>query len=71
MKLIFAIIGFALVLVILAAAILYILNEKGILKGPLSEWITKVKNNILGIKNDTEEMIDQMKGTPEPVNQNP
>ncbi len=63
MKLILAIIGLALVLVIIAGAVLYILNEKGILKGPLSDWITKVKNSILGIKDDTEEMIDQMKNS--------
>ena len=61
MKLILAIIGLAVVLVVLTAAVLYFLATKEIIKGPLADWITNVMHKIFGIKDDTEELIDQMK----------
>lgn len=67
MKLIFRIIGIVVVVVVLLAALLYFLNEKGVLKGPISDWITNVKNGILGIKDDTEDMIHQMSNSDHPV----
>lgn len=67
MKLIFRIIGIVVVIVVLLAALLYFLNEKGVLKGPISDWITNVKNGILGIKDDTEDMIHQMSNSEHPV----
>jgi hypothetical protein len=67
MKLIFRIIGLVVVLAVLAAALLYFLNEKNILKGPVSDWINNVKENIFNIKDDTEEMINQMKDSDDPI----
>ena len=67
MKLVFRIIGIVVVVVVLLAALLYFLNEKGVLKGPISEWITNVKNGILGISDDTKNMIDQMSNSDHPV----
>ena len=38
MKHVYRIIGIVVVIVVLLAALLYFLNEKGILKGPISDW---------------------------------
>jgi hypothetical protein len=60
MKLILAIIGLAVVLVVLVAAVLYFLSIKEIIKGPLADWITNVMHKIFGIKDDTEKLWDEM-----------
>ncbi len=67
MKTIFRIIGFAVVLVVLLGAALYYLNEKEILKGPISEWITNVKNDFISIFDHTKDMVDHMEQTDAPV----
>lgn len=67
MKLVYRIIGFAVVLIVLVAALLYFLNEKGVLKGPVHEWINSVKENVFNIKDDTENMIHQMKDSDDPL----
>lgn len=68
MKWILRIIGFAVVLVVLVAALLYFLNEKEILKGPISEWITNVKTDIISIFDHTKTMVDDMGDSEHPVN---
>lgn len=68
MKWILRIIGFAVVLVVLVAALLYFLNEKEILKGPISEWITNVKTDIISIFDHTKAMVDDMGDSEHPVN---
>ena len=68
MKWILRIIGFAVVLVVLVAALLYFLNEKEILKGPISEWITNVKTDIISIFDHTKTMVDDMSDSEHPVN---
>ncbi len=60
MKLILAIIGLAVVLVVLVAAVLYFLSVKEIIKGPLADWITNVMHKIFGIKDDTEKLWEEM-----------
>ena len=40
MKHVFRFIGVVVVLVILAALVLYFLNGQGYIRGPLSKWIT-------------------------------
>ena len=60
MKLILAIIGLAVVLIVLVAAVLYFLSVKEIIKGPLADWIMNVMHKIFGIKDDTKDLIDQM-----------
>jgi len=67
MKLVFRIIGIVVVLIILAAVLLYFLNEKGILKGPISDWITNVKQDIVNIFDHTKEMVDDMGTQEHPV----
>ena len=67
MKFIFRIIGIVVVVAVLLAALLYFLNEKNVLKGPVSEWIDNVKANVFNIKDDTEHLIDQMKDSDDPI----
>ena len=67
MKLVFRIIGIVVVVIVLAAALLYFLNEKGILKGPISEWITKVKQDIVNIFDHTKDMVNDMSEQEHPV----
>ena len=67
MKFIFRIIGIVVVVVVLLAALLYFLNEKNVLKGPVSEWIDSVKENVFNIKDDTEQMIHDIKDSDHPV----
>ena len=67
MKHIFRIIGAIVVIVVLAAALLYFVNEKGILKGPISDWVTNVKTDIINIFDHTKGMVDDMGNTENPV----
>ncbi len=67
MKHIFRIIGVIVVLIVLVAALLYYLNEKQILRGPISEWITNVKNDIISIFVHTKDMVDDMGNSESPV----
>ena len=68
MKHVYRIIGIIVVIVVLLAALLYFLNEKGILKGPISDWITNVKNDIISIFDHTKTMVDDMGESEHPVN---
>ena len=67
MKWLFRLIGIIVVVVVLACALLYFLNEKGILKGPISEWITDVTNDILHIFGSTKDMVNDMSSADNPV----
>lgn len=67
MKWILRVIGIIVVLVVLLAALLYFINEKGILKGPVSEWVTNVKNDILSIFGHTKDMVEDMGNSSSPV----
>ncbi len=67
MKWFFRIIGIIVVVIVLAAALLYYLNEKDILKGPISEWITNVKNDIISIFDHTKGMVNDMENSQNPV----
>jgi hypothetical protein len=67
MKWFFRIIGIIVVVIVLVAALLYFLNEKQILKGPISDWITNVKNDIISIFDHTKDMVQDMEKTNNPV----
>lgn len=67
MKWILRVIGIIVVLVVLAAALLYFLNEKGILKGPISDWVNNVKYDILSIFGHTKDMVHDMGNADNPV----
>ena len=70
MKNVYRIIGFVVVLIILVAALLYFLNEKGVLKGPVSEWITSVKQDILHMFGSTKDMVNDIKDSDTPLQDN-
>lgn len=59
MKLILRIIGLVVVLVVLAAGVLWYLNDKGHLdpNSGLSKWITSIENHLRGITDDTEDFL--------------
>ena len=67
MKHIYRVIGAVVVTVVLLAALLYYLNEKNILKGPISEWITNVKEDVISIFDHTKDMVDDMGNSQNPV----
>ena len=67
MKHIYRIIGIIVVIIVLLAALLYFLNEKQILKGPISEWITNVKEDIMRIFGHTMDMVHDMENESNPV----
>ena len=67
MKHVFRFIGVVVVLVILAALVLYFLNGQGYIRGPLSKWITSMQSYFNGAVEDTQEMINEYQGnTPDP-----
>lgn len=70
MKTVYKIIGFAVVVIVLVAALLYFLNEKGVLKGPVSEWITSVKHDIMHIFGSTKDMVNDIKDSDTPLQDN-
>ncbi len=67
MKTLFRIIGIVVVVVVLVCALLYFMNEKGILKGPISDWVTDVTNDILHIFGSTKDMVNDMSSSENPV----
>ena len=67
MKHIYKAIGIIVVVIVLAAALLYFLNTKGILKGPISEWIDNVRDDIVSIFGHTKDMVDDMGKADNPV----
>ena len=59
MKHVYRLIGFILVLAIVAGLVLYALNGFGYLHGPLSEWVNNIANHFQGAVNDTKTFLDQ------------
>ena len=70
MKWVYRIIGFAVVLIILVAAILYFLNEKGVLKGPVSKWITSMKGDMMHMFGNTQDLVNDIKDSDTPIQDN-
>ncbi|MBR3039000.1 MAG: hypothetical protein IKI52_09880 [Clostridia bacterium] len=67
MKHVFRFIGVVVVLVVLAALVLYFLNGQGYIRGPLSTWITNMQTHFNGAVEDTQETINEFRGhTPDP-----
>lgn len=71
MKHIFRFIGVVVVLVVLAALVLYFLNGQGYIRGPLSTWINNMTSHISGAVQDTQETIDEFRGTTNEPTQEP
>ncbi|MBQ1633043.1 MAG: hypothetical protein II049_09510 [Clostridia bacterium] len=67
MKHIYRFIGIVVVIIVLLGALLYFLNEKGILKGPISDWIENIRNDILSMFGHTKDMVNDMENTENPV----
>ena len=67
MKWILRVIGIIVVIVVLLAALLYFLNEKKILQGPISEWVTNITDDVLSIFGHTKEMVHDMGNSDSPV----
>lgn len=67
MKHIYRIIGIIVVLVVLVAALLYFLNEKGLLKGPISDWVTHIKTDVIDIYEHTKDMINDLIHSENPI----
>lgn len=59
MKYLFRLIGFLVVILIIAALALYTLNSFGYLSGPLSKWINDVANHCQGTVNDTMDFLEE------------
>jgi hypothetical protein len=67
MKHVFRFIGVVVVLVVLAALVLYFLNGQGYIRGPLHDWIENMQIHFNGAVHDTQETIDEFRGiTPDP-----
>ncbi len=67
MKHVFRFIGVVVVLVVLAALVLYFLNGQGYIRGPLSKWITSMQSYFNGAVEDTQKMFNEYHGnTPDP-----
>ena len=62
MKHVFRFIGVVVVVVILAALVLYFLNGQGYIRGPLSDWINHMTGHISGTVQDTQDMINEFRG---------
>ena len=71
MKLFFRIVGIVVVVLILAALVLYFLNKEGFLPEPLSEWVNNMTLHCTGAANDTkktyEEIVHDATDTPRPT----
>lgn len=63
MKHVFRFIGIVVVVVVLAALVLYFLNGQGYLRGPLSDWINNMQGHIDGVVHDTEDTINEFRGS--------
>ena len=66
-KWILKVIGIIVVVAVLAGALLYFLNEKQILKGPISEWVENIKNDFISIFDHTKGMVNDMENAENPV----
>lgn len=70
MKTVYRIIGFAVVLIVLVAALLYFLNEKGVLRGPISNWINGIKADIMHMFGQTKDLVNDIKDSDTPIQDN-
>ena len=67
MKFLFRLIGFVVVIAILAALALYALNSFGYIRGPLSKWINDISNHCQGTVNDTKDFLENQDYIPFPT----
>ena len=67
MKYFFSLIGFLVVVLLIAALVLYTLNSFGYLHGPLSKWINDVANHCQGTVNDTKDFLENQDIIPFPT----
>jgi len=67
LKYVFRLIGFIVVIGIVAALALYTLNSFGYLSGPLSKWINDVANHCQGTVNDTMDFLENQDYIPFPT----
>ncbi len=58
MKTILKAIGFIVLVIVLAAAVLYYLNNHGYISGDLSEWINGMTGHVVDMKNETKEFLE-------------
>ncbi|MBR0082297.1 MAG: hypothetical protein IJP98_06135 [Clostridia bacterium] len=58
MKHVFRVVGFLVVIAIIAGLALYTLNSFGYLRGPISTWINDVANHCQGVIVDTQQFLD-------------
>lgn len=59
MKTLLRAIGSLVVVICLAAFVLFKLNEKGFISGALSEWVTSITNHVIGIKDETKDFLEE------------
>ena len=62
MKHVFRLIGVIVVVIVLAALVLYFLNGQGYIRGPLSDWINRMQGHIDGVVHDTQDTINEFRG---------
>lgn len=68
MKTILKAIGFIVLVVVLAALVLYFLNDRGYLSGDLSEWINSMTGHVADMTDETKEFLeDEGILTPKPA----
>ena len=67
MKYVFRLIGFLVVVLFVAALVLYTLNSFGYLRGPVSKWINDVANHCQGTVNDTKDFLENQDIIPFPT----
>lgn len=58
MKHVFRFIGFAVVIIVVLALVLYTVNSFGYLKGPIAHWINNIADHCQGIVNDTTDFLE-------------
>lgn len=58
MKTILKAIGFIVLVIVLAALVLYFLNDRGYLSGDLSEWIDSMTDHVTGMTDETKEFLE-------------
>ena len=59
MKTLLRIIGSLVVVLCLAAFVLFKLNEKGFISGALSDWVSSITAHVIGIKNETKDFLEE------------
>ncbi len=67
MKYVFRLVGFLVIVLIVAALALYTLNSFGYLHGPMSKWINNVANHCQGTVNDTVDFLENQDYIPFPT----